>query len=64
MKEKFSLKVTVIDTDGLDEETIIKIEKEMIYTNDYYENHTRFVELKNSKKQVVRIFPERIQKIC
>ncbi len=56
--------VKVIDTDGLDETTISQIEEVMIYTNDYYENDTLFVELHNSKGEIIRIFPERIQEIC
>lgn len=56
-------KVKVIDIDGLDEKTISQIEDVMIYTNDYYENETLFVELHNSKEEIIRIFPERIEKI-
>lgn len=55
--------VRVIDTWGLDEDTISKIEEVMMYTNDYIENDTLFVELHNSKNEVIRIFPERIQEI-
>lgn len=55
------MKVEVIDTWGLDEETISKIEPIMIYTNDYYSDGTQFVELHNSKEEVIRIFPERIK---
>jgi tetrahydromethanopterin S-methyltransferase subunit A len=54
-------KVKVIDVNGLDEITISKIEEVMLYTKDYYENETLFVELHNSKEEVIRIFPERIQ---
>jgi hypothetical protein len=56
-------KVKVIDTVGLDKITISHIEEVMIYTNDYYENDTLFVELQNSKGKVIRIFPERIKEI-
>ena len=55
--------VKVINIDGLDEITIAKIEETMIYTNDYYEDDTLFVELHNSKGEIIRIFPERIQEI-
>lgn len=55
--------VEVIDTDGLDEETISQIENPMFYTNDYYENDTLFVEPHNSKDEVIRIFPERIEEL-
>lgn len=54
-------RVRVIDTMGLDDITIAKIEPVMWYTKDYMENDTRFVELINSKNQVIRIFPERIR---
>jgi len=56
--------VKVINTEGLDETTISQIEEVMIYTNDYYENDTLFLELHNSKGEIIRIFPERIQEIC
>lgn len=56
-------KVKVIDITGLDEKTVSQIEDVMIYTNDYYENETLFVELQNSKREIIRIFPERIQEI-
>lgn len=62
MTDKTKL-VRVIDTWGLDEDTISKIEEVMMYTNDYIENDTLFVELHNSKNEVIRIFPERIQEI-
>lgn len=54
-------KVKVINTEGLNEETILKIEETMLYTNDYHENETLFCELKNSKNEIIRIFPERIE---
>lgn len=56
-------KVEVIDTNGLSNETIKMIEPIMIYTNDYIENETLFVELHNSKNEIIRIFPERIKVI-
>ena len=55
--------VKVIDIDGLDETTISQIEEVMTYANDYYENDTLFVELHNSKGEVIRIFPERIEEL-
>ena len=60
---KFNKKVEVIDTYGLSEEVISMIEPIMIYTNDYEENETMFVELHNSKNQIIRIFPERIAQL-
>jgi len=63
-KKAMEKNVKVIDTYGLDETTISQIEEVMIYTNDYYENDTLFVELHNSKGEIIRIFPERIQEIC
>ena len=56
-------KVKVIDLFGLSEDTISMIEDTMDYTNDYYENDTLFVELHNSKGDIIRIFPERIEEI-
>lgn len=56
-------KVKVINTEGLDETTISQIEEVMIYTNNYYENDTLFVELHNSKGEIIKIFPERIKEL-
>lgn len=62
MKNKFNKKVKVIDIIGLDKKTVSKIEYIMIYTKNYFsEDGVMFVELKNSKKEIIRIFPERIQ---
>ncbi len=55
--------VKVIDTNGLDEETISMIEPIMLYSSDYEENETTFVVLHNSKGDTIRIFPERIELI-
>lgn len=55
--------VKVVDTNGLDEQTISMIEPTMLYTSDYEDNETRFVVLKNSKGETIRIFPERIEQI-
>lgn len=54
------MKVKVIDKRGLDKQTIDKIENPMQFNRYYYENDTEFVELENSKGDIVRIFPERI----
>lgn len=55
-------KVEVIDTIGLDEETISKIESIMFYEKDFYaDDGVMFVELHNSKGDIIRIFPERIR---
>jgi len=56
-------KVKVTDTEGLDSNTVSKIEETMIYVRDYYENDTLFAELKNSKEEIIRIFPERIVRL-
>lgn len=61
--KKFNKKVKVINTNGLSEDVIKMIDPIMIYTNDYIENETLFVELHNSKNEVIRIFPERIEKL-
>lgn len=58
------IKVKVIDTIGLSKETISKIEEKMYYIKDFYaDDGVMFVELQNSKKEKIRIFPERIIKI-
>ena len=54
------IQVEVINTDGLDQETIDKIEKPMIFNQWWEENDTTFVELENSKGEIIRVFPERI----
>jgi hypothetical protein len=54
-------KVKVMVTSGLSEETISKIEPEMIYLGTFIENETKFVNLKNSKNEYIGIFPERIK---
>ena len=53
--------VEVINTEGLDEDTIKIIEKPMKFNRYWHENDTMFVELENSKGQIIRIFPERIK---
>ena len=58
--------VKVIDTRGLKEEVIAKIDLVMIYRKDYYADEmdgtdTRFVELENSRGDIIRILPERIE---
>jgi len=55
--------VKVINTDGLEAETISMIEPIMLYSSDYEENETTFVVLHNSKGDTIRIFPERIELI-
>lgn len=52
--------VEVINTNGLDQETIDKIENPMIFNQWWEENDTTFVELENSKGEIIRVFPERI----
>lgn len=55
-------KVKVIDIIGLDNETVSKIEDVMFYVKDCYaDDGVMFVELHNSKEEVIRIFPERIE---
>ncbi len=54
-------KVTVIDLEGLDEETISKIENPMLYLGEYEESGDIFANLKNSKKEHIRIFHERLE---
>jgi hypothetical protein len=59
-------KVRVISTSGLKIDTINKIEPIMIYRKDYFADEfdgtdTRFVELENSRGDIIRILPERIE---
>ena len=54
-----NLRVKIIDKSGLDDETVKKIETEMLYVCDYTESETTFAELKNSKGEIIRIFHER-----
>ena len=58
---KDNKRVEVIDTEGLHEDTIKLIEKPMQFNQYWHENDTMFVELENSKGQIIRIFPERIK---
>ena len=54
------MKVEVISTNGLPKKTIDKIESPMKFNQWWNENETTFVELQNSKGEIIRIFPERI----
>jgi len=54
-------KVIVIDLDGLDKETISKIENPMIYLGEYEESGDVFADLRNSKNEPIRIFHERLK---
>ena len=57
------IRVRVKDMSGLSEDTLSKIESTMIYTKNFYEGGIRFAELYNSKGEVIRIFPERIEEV-
>jgi hypothetical protein len=54
------MKVEVISTEGLDKKTIEKIESPMTFNKWWFENETTFVEIQNSKGEIIRVFPERI----
>ena len=54
-------KVTVVDLDLLDNETISKIENPMIYLGEYEESGDIFADLRNSKNEPIRIFHERLE---
>tara|TARA_R110000823_G_scaffold251343_1_gene374245 strand:- start:906 stop:1082 length:177 start_codon:yes stop_codon:yes gene_type:complete len=54
-------KVIVIDLDGLDKETISKIENPMIYLGEYEESGDVFADLRNSENEPIRIFHERLK---
>jgi len=55
------MKVKVTDAQGLDKKTIDKIESNMQFNRWHYENDTKFAELENSRGDIIRIFPERIE---
>jgi hypothetical protein len=55
------LLVNVVDLSDLSQETLDLIEIPMTFVRDYVDNETTFYELKNSKDQIVRIFPERVR---
>lgn len=57
------IRVRVKDMSGLSEDTLSKIESTMIFTKNFYVGRLRFVELYNSKGEVIRIFPERIEEV-
>jgi|TARA_R100000482_G_C4984171_1_gene84630 hypothetical protein len=57
------MKIKVINTDTLSKDVIQKIETPMVFTRWWEENKTMFCELKNSKGEIIRIFPERIKPI-
>tara|TARA_R110000822_G_C15216132_1_gene483784 strand:+ start:135 stop:311 length:177 start_codon:yes stop_codon:yes gene_type:complete len=54
-------KVIVIDLNGLDNETISKIEEPMFYLGEYEESGDVFADLRNSKNEPIRIFHERLK---
>lgn len=54
-------KVIVKDLEGLDEETISKIEVPMIYLGEYEESGDVFADLRNIKNEPIRIFHERLE---
>jgi len=55
------MEIKVIDSNGLDKDTICKIQNTMQFNRWYYENDTKFAEIENSKGDIIRIFPERIE---
>ena len=46
---------------GLDKETISKIETPMIYLGEWEQDGSVFADLRNSKKEPIRIFHERLE---
>tara|TARA_R110002020_G_scaffold248205_1_gene462260 strand:+ start:322 stop:498 length:177 start_codon:yes stop_codon:yes gene_type:complete len=55
------IKVIVKNLEGLDEETISKIETPMVYVGEYEESGDVFADLRNSKNEPIRIFHERLR---
>lgn len=58
MKNK---KVIVKNLQGLDKETISKIEMPMMYLGEYEESGDIFADLRNSKNEPIRVFYERLE---
>ena len=54
-------KVIVKDLRGLDNETISKIEKPMMYLGEWEQDGSVFADLRNSKDDPIRIFHERLE---
>ena len=54
-------KVTVHDLNGLDKETISKIENPMFYLGSLIQDGSIFADLRNSKNDPIRIFHERLK---
>ena len=54
-------KVIVKDLEGLDKDTISKIENPMIYLGEYEESGDVFADLRNSNNEPIRIFHERVK---
>ena len=62
LSSKFTkpIRVIVLNTSGLSAETISKLESGVLYVGNWEEDESFFVELQNTRKEIVRIFPERI----
>ena len=54
-------KVIVKDLEGLDKDTISKIESPMTYLGEYEESGDVFADLRNSNNEPIRIFHERLK---
>jgi len=61
MKQKHIKKVTVYNLNGLDKETISKIENPMFYLGNWVQDGSTFADLRNSKNEPIRIFHERLK---
>ena len=53
--------VKVLDTTGLSQETLSKIEDTMEYLGDEVVDDTTFLVLANSKEQIIKIFDFRVE---
>lgn len=54
-------KVIVRYLEGLDEDTVSKIETPMIYLGEFEQDGSMFADLRNSKNEPIRIFHERLK---
>ena len=58
---KYKTKVIVINTIGLDSDTVNKIETPMTHLGEWEQDGSIFADLRNSKNEVIRIFYDRLE---
>jgi len=60
MKFAKPIKIKKLNVAGLSAETTAKLTPSVLYVGNFEEDDCFFVELQNSRKEIVRVFPERI----